>query len=141
MKARFAMTPPACSRAGISDLWASPALHRSPASGSDPASISCKRSRSTTSTVPSRRGPDDLHRQHLDLRQPGALERYLRQQAALRLRPLELIEDQIAERIENDSAAVCFPRLGDVRMMSRHHARARLDGGAGKLHLPRVRFL
>ena len=53
----------------------------------------------------------------------------------LRFGSLELVEHQVAERIEDDARAPSLPRLGDVRMMADHHARAGIDRGMGELDL------
>jgi len=53
----------------------------------------------------------------------------------LRFGSLELVEHQVAERIENYARAPSLPRLGDVRMMADYDARAGVDGGMGELDL------
>jgi hypothetical protein len=60
---------------------------------------------------------------------------YLPQRAVLCFDALELVEDQIAERVEDDAGLVALPRLDHVRMMTGHNASARIDGGVSELDL------
>jgi hypothetical protein len=47
----------------------------------------------------------------------------------LRFHALDLVEHQVAQRIEDGAGAVQLPGLGDVRMVARDDTGARVDGG------------
>jgi len=61
-------------------------------------------------------------------------------QAVLGFPALELIENQIAERIKDHAIAIALDRLGDVRVRAHHSARARVDGRMGEAALLGVRL-
>src|SRR5271165_5077776 len=85
-----------------------------------------------------RHGVYDIHGNDPVTGQPWALETEVRDPAELSGLRLELIENQIAERIEDNSASVDLHRLDDMRMVADHRTRARIDRRVRELLLQRI---
>src|SRR5580704_1980929 len=87
----------------------------------------------------SQRGPGsrmhDVHGNHMIFRHVLSGKSNVADPPALRLLLLELVENQVAQRVKNHALAVAFHRLRDVRMMPHYYAGAGVDGRMRELLL------
>ena len=81
---------------------------------------------------------DDIDRDDISMRNRFTGKHDLAEQAMLGFDALELIEDQVAERVENDAGAAALPSLDHVGMVPGDDLGAGVDGGAGELDLAGV---
>ncbi|HML18918.1 MAG TPA: hypothetical protein VK419_17925, partial [Bryobacteraceae bacterium] len=83
-------------------------------------------------------GADNIDRDGLGMRDGFTGKDDAGEEAMLGLDALELVEDQVAERVKDCAPPVALPTLDHVRMMAGDDTRSGVDGGSRELDLPRV---